>query len=1189
MRNADSPPTPTPTPEPKPSAKALFLEALEREHLAAEGADERREQGSTALHESLEAFLSRRAQGDASLIARVKSLLELERGAGGFFDDPARGMAPLAGALDTHGATEGPGTVLGPYTLGPMIGEGGFGRVYVAEQARPIRRRVALKIIKLGMDTRAVVARFEQERQALAMLDHPNIARVLDAGATELGRPYFVMEYVPGQSITSYCDEHRLDIRERLALAAQACRAVQHAHTKGLIHRDLKPGNILVASEAQDEAMPAGSSAQLPPFGATPPPDPGVAQAVVKVIDFGIAKAVRGRLTEATIATGLHQFMGTPAYMSPEQAEASPDIDTRTDIYSLGVLLYELLTGVTPFLAHSQSKGSRSRPEDGGGTRLDQATRRNDALTPEILRQIREVDPARPSTRLSGHRTASPEIAEIAERRRADPAHLGQTLRGELDWIVMKALEKDRARRYASAGDLAGDIERYLANQPVLAAPPGRWYRARKFVKRNKGLVATASLTALALTGGAIGTAAGFLRASQQRDLAVAAASRADGEAYAATVNLIESALHDPYPRASRARALAAALDQRPGSWEQRYLNARLDPWLWSTRVAKANANAIAVAHGVDSPIVVVGTSADDVGELVRLDPADGRILARHAQHIKSPSQPWLQLTLGFDPAGLTLLSADNGGHVVFSDALTLAPRRTIAVGQPVWRAGWSDHLDGFVLATSSSLVCVGLQGEPREIAALDVLPTDLAIDAAGRHAMIAYDGKGDRGVLRVDLSTGAVADGPSGCHIALADIPGSPLALVKHIDRPRDRHEAWVVGIADGSVHRRMPLVDQMGSGLCVAPHGDRAAYTPPYGNTLRSIDLGEGAGNVTVGEHGTGFVFAASYCSDKVAVSGSSDGTVKAWDTTLERGVRTIAATGAFPHTLVLDAAHGRIGHVNDAGIEWFDPVTGRAMDTWARPDTEGVTSHMVLLPSGDRFAVQTFLGEVLIRAADDGRVLGRLLPASGRAGRIRPQCDVRSDGTVIAGLDRVDGVHLFDAGSAAELRVIHTPDRRVPIAVKFLPGGEHIAIVASSPNDGTLTLHRVADGTRRGDVEPFGSTLCTLAIHPNGRLVAVGGYDGVGWIIDLDSRQRTRLLGLGGEAVLSLAFTPDGERVVAGVDPREIQVFDVRSGRRLLALRGPNETFGLVHVALMPDGTLVAASGNRLQIHPIAKPAR
>ena len=392
-------------------------------------------------------------------------------------DQNAGAQPTFSDAPTVDSLREGPGSRIGTYKLLQVIGEGGFGSVFLAEQESPVIRKVALKIIKLGMDTRQVVARFEQERQALAVMDHPNIAKVLDAGATQSGRPYFVMELVKGDPIVEYCDKNSLSIRERLELFAQVCNAVQHAHTKGIIHRDIKPSNVMVCTL---DGKPS-----------------------TKVIDFGIAKATNAKLTEKTLFTEHRQLIGTPEYMSPEQAEGSLDIDTRTDVYSLGVLLYELLTGSTPF----SSKQLRS------------------AAYAEIQRIIREVDPPKPSTRLSD---VTGTLANVAARRHTEPRKLGMIIRGELDWIVMKAIEKDRQRRYETANGLGMDIRRYLAGEAVVAAPPGAAYRFSKFVKRHRAFVSAGSAVATALLIGVVAFAWQARVAGQQRDLAVLAQQAAD-------------------------------------------------------------------------------------------------------------------------------------------------------------------------------------------------------------------------------------------------------------------------------------------------------------------------------------------------------------------------------------------------------------------------------------------------------------------------------------------------------------------------------------------------------------------------------------------------------------------------------------------------------------------------------------
>jgi tetratricopeptide (TPR) repeat protein len=393
-----------------------------------------------------DAYLAEACAGDEDLRRNAAMLLKAHAQGGGPLDRP---VLEANGTAAHQTTMESSGTIIGRYTLLEQIGEGGFGVVFLAEQQQPVRRKVALKILKPGMDSRPVIARFEAERQALALMDHPNIARVFDGGETESGRPYFVMELVKGVPITAYCDRDSLAPRERLRLFADVCKAVQHAHQKGVIHRDLKPSNLLVTLH---DGVP-----------------------VVKVIDFGIAKAVGQQLTDKTVYTGFAQFIGTPLYMSPEQAEWSGlDIDTRTDIYSLGVLLYELLTGRTPF----DPERLRQVPYD------------------QMRRIIREEEPPKPSTRIS---TLGRAAAAVATQRQSDPKRLGQLLRGELDWIVMKALEKDRNRRYESASAFAADVERYLDDEPVQACPPSRWYRFCKCARRNKGALVVAAVVLLVL------------------------------------------------------------------------------------------------------------------------------------------------------------------------------------------------------------------------------------------------------------------------------------------------------------------------------------------------------------------------------------------------------------------------------------------------------------------------------------------------------------------------------------------------------------------------------------------------------------------------------------------------------------------------------------------------------------------
>jgi serine/threonine protein kinase len=421
-----------------PQSEELFVAALEIKDRAARAA-----------------FLEEACKGNPELRRAVDDYLETSTKAEEFFTRSGQAVVEVnevlkLGSSLVEADAEKPGSCIGPYKLLQRLGEGGCGVVYMAEQEKPVRRRVALKIIKLGMDTKSVIARFEAEQQALALMDHPNIARVLDAGVTDSGRPFFVMELVHGVKLTAYCDENKLSLQQRLDLFVQVCHAIQHAHQKGIIHRDIKPSNILITLHD------------------------GVA--VPKVIDFGIAKAIEGRLTDDTLFTPCELFIGTPAYMSPEQAEfRGLDVDTRSDIYSLGVLLYELLTGKTPF----DQKELLASGVDA------------------MRRTLRDREPSAPSRKVDG--LSGAELAQAAAHRQVEPARLKALLSRDLDWIVMKALEKDRQRRYETANGLAADVKRYLGNEPVVASPPSRLYRLQKLVRRNRATFAAGAVVVVAL------------------------------------------------------------------------------------------------------------------------------------------------------------------------------------------------------------------------------------------------------------------------------------------------------------------------------------------------------------------------------------------------------------------------------------------------------------------------------------------------------------------------------------------------------------------------------------------------------------------------------------------------------------------------------------------------------------------
>ncbi|MGQ0628367.1 MAG: WD40 repeat domain-containing serine/threonine protein kinase, partial [Phycisphaerales bacterium] len=590
------------------------------------------------------AFLDRACGEDVELRREVESLLASAAKRPGFLGAPTTPMGP---GLDVPG--ERVGMMLGRYRLVEEIGQGGFGTVYVAEQVDPVRRLVALKIIKLGMDTRAVVARFESERQALALMDHPHIARVFDAGASESGRPYFVMELVKGEPITEYADRAELSIDERVDLFVQVCQAVQHAHTKGVIHRDIKPGNVLVAT--QDGTPHA------------------------KVIDFGIAKATQSRLTERTVFTEFRQLVGTPEYMSPEQAGGASDVDTRSDVYGLGATLYELLTGVPPF-------------EPG---RLRQAAYE------EMRRIIRETEPERPSTRLSRLSVRG----DALTRGRRVPRGFGALVLGDLDWIVMKSLEKDRARRYQTAGALAEDLRRHRTGEPVLAAPPSTAYRLRKFAKRHQKLVLATCAVAGALILGIIGTSVGLVMANAARAASDAHASRAEIEAARAT-RAEEDAVRDRIAAeyegyianiesaygalraddSTRLRMRLAACPQERRNWEWRFLSAASDGSVRALTHPRQNVQWARFSHDASR---LVTTSGD--GKVRLWNPESGVEIAA----FQGPEVFWGEVD--FSPDDTMIVSAANDGRVWVWD--TVARKEVVQFGGHTKRVMHAWFVDG--------------------------------------------------------------------------------------------------------------------------------------------------------------------------------------------------------------------------------------------------------------------------------------------------------------------------------------------------------------------------------------------------------------------------------------------------------------------------------------------------------------
>ena len=821
------------------------------------------------------AFLERECGDDAALRQRLETRLGLHPKPA----EPAAGDATqvtptIKLALD-EAPDEAVGQTLGRYKLLERIGEGGCGVVYVAEQSQPVRRRVALKVIKLGMDTKMVVARFEAERQALAMMDHPNIARVLDAGSTEVGRPFFVMELVRGIRITDYCDQNNLSTRDRLDLFIKVCQAIQHAHQKGIIHRDIKPSNILVTLH---DGVP-----------------------VPKVIDFGIAKAVEGRLTDATVYTQLHHFIGTPAYMSPEQAEMSGlDIDTRSDIYSLGVLLYELLAGSTPFDGHElMSQG------------ID-----------HMRKTIRERDPVRPSTRFAT--MSGEDLTTTARRRSADTSKLMHELKGDLDWIVMKCLEKDRTRRYETANGLAADLKRHLNNEPVIARPPSTLYRLQKAIRRNKLAFTAGAAVATALLLGIVASSWQSIRAvharreaeaaqasetvqrrkaesSEQQALAAqanearlrqqaeAAELAARQRAYGSDMNVASQALGEN----NLGRALMLLNRQRPSpgqkdlrGWEWRYLwqqtrsDARTTLWQNPSEIKS-------LACSADGQWLAIGGLGKD--GLTLWDLAARQVSIRLAQNEEdvhlafSPSAPLLAYVSGLQQGngdinyGLHVWDARSRRGIADIDlqADGCAGLAMAADGQTLVTStfsGITNYLTLWRMPTGQKLATFPTSGTIFGPMATSFATTpDLSMAAFGTL---------DYGFQVLDLHTGRTLWGApprSGFYMALAFSPdGKTLATAEGFNESDIR--LW--DVASGKQTGRLIGHGAWVNSLAFWPDGKTLASSSAD-QTIRTWDLASLTTLEVLRGHRFGVWRVALLPDGKTLVSGCKDGTVCLWDT--------------------------------------------------------------------------------------------------------------------------------------------------------------------------------------------------------------------------------------------------------------------------------------------------------------------